>query len=156
MDQNLDAVEDWIGGLIAKLQSAERRKLARAVAVDLRRDNVDRIASQKNPDGSGYTPRKRPPLRSKTGRIKKRAGNMFQKLRRPSYLGVAATELEASVGFANPQVSRIAQVHQQGLRDKVSRQPGSAEVQYPSRILLGFSEDYRERLAELVLKHLQP
>lgn len=156
MDQNLDAVEDWIGGLIANLQPAERRKLARAVAVDLRRDNVDRIASQKNPDGSGYTPRKRAPLRSKTGRIKKRAGNMFQKLRRASYLGVVATENEASVGFANPQVSRIALVHQQGLRDRVSRQSGAPEVQYPSRILLGFSADYRERLADLVLKHLEP
>lgn len=156
MAEDLERLEDWIGGLIGNLQPAERRKLARQVARDLRRDQVDRIGAQKNPDGSAYAPRKRPPLRTKTGRIKRRANAMFQKLRQSGHLRITADDSTAGVGFPNSQVSRIARVHQEGLRDRVSRTPNAPEVIYPKRTLLGFSTNYRERLADLVLNHLKP
>lgn len=161
MAEDLDVLEDWVGGLLAKASPAERRKLARAVATDLRRGQVKRIAEQKNPDGSGFVPRKkREPLRSKAGRLKRQAtqrksGAMFKKLRRASFLGLEATESEASVGFANATVARIARVHQDGLRDKVERRGNAPEVAYPRRQLLGFTDDDRRRLLDLVLAHLQ-
>lgn len=148
-------METWVGGLIAKLEPAARRRLAKAVATDLRRSQVERIAAQQNPDGTPYKPRKRQPLRSKGGRMKRRAGNMFQKLRRPSYLRATSTADDAVVGFANPQVSRIARVHQEGLRDRVARTPDAPEAEYPARVLLGYTDAERERLLDLVLKHLE-
>ncbi|WP_292066003.1 phage virion morphogenesis protein [Brevundimonas sp. UBA7664] len=156
MADELEQLEDWIGGLIQQMQPAERRKLARAVSLDLRRDNVDRIGAQKNPDGSSYTPRKRAPLRSKSGRMKRRADAMFQKLRKPAYLTAAHDESEASIGFPNATVSRVARVHQDGLRDRVARTADAPIVAYPKRVLVGFSPGYRERLADLVLAHLNP
>lgn len=155
MADDLDVLEEWVGALIQKLSAGERRKLARAVSTDLRRESIDRIAAQRNPDGSGFIPRKRPPLRSKTGRIKSRASNMFQKLRRPAYLRADATENEAAVGFPNAQVSRIARVHQDGLRDTVTKKRGAATVRYPSRILLGFTEESRRNLLDRVMAHLE-
>lgn len=148
-------METWVGGLIARLEPAARRKLARAVATDLRRAQVGRIAAQRNPDGSPFAPRKRDPLRSRTGRVKRRAAAMFLKLRRPGYLRASSTPDEAVVGFPNPQVSRIARVHQEGLRDRVSRAPNAPEADYPARQLLGYTDADRERLLDLVMKHLE-
>lgn len=154
MADDLDAAETWVGGLIARLEPAARRRLAQAVAQDLRRAQVERIAAQRNPDGSPFAARKRQPLRARMGRMKRRAGAMFQKLRRPSYLRAAATPDEAVVGFPNAQVSRIARVHQEGLRDRVTRSADAPEAEYPARVLLGYTDADRERLLDLVLEHL--
>lgn len=155
MADELEQFRAYVGGLAASLEPGERIKLARAVARDMRVAQVERIAAQRNPDGSAFAPRKRQPLRSKSGRIKRRAQAMFAKLRRREYLREQATAAEASVGFPNAQVSRIAYVHQLGLRDKVRRTPDSPEVEYPARVLLGFSEDDERRTLDLVLAHLK-
>src|SRR5260363_336760 len=56
------AVEAWMG---ARLQPSARRRLARTLAVALRRSQQSRIAAQRNPDGSAFAPRKaRAPLRA--------------------------------------------------------------------------------------------
>ncbi|WP_369823903.1 phage virion morphogenesis protein [Collimonas sp. OK242] len=44
MTENLRAVEAWVGGLLARLQPAQRRALNRKVAQDLRRSQAQRIA----------------------------------------------------------------------------------------------------------------
>ena len=155
MSEDLEAVEDWVGGLIANLEPPARRQLARAVSIDLRRESSERIAAQKNPDGSSFAPRKAQPLRAKRGRIKRRAAGMFAKLRRPAFLRADATENEAAVGFPNALISRIARVHQEGLRDKVSRKPGAPTATYPARVLLGFNDQTRQRILDTVMKHLQ-
>lgn len=164
MTGDLDVLEDWVGGLIARLAPAERRKLARAVGVDLRRSQAERIAAQKNPDGTAFAPRKRPAkakaaIRSKAGRIKRRAaerqaGPMFRKLRRAGYLKVKASADDVQVGFPAGATSRIARVHQEGLRDRVVRAPGAKVVTYPARVLLGFTDADRQVLLDRVLAHL--
>lgn len=157
MSDDLEQLEAWVGGLMAKLSSAERRTLARQVATDLRRSQVKRITEQRNPDGSRFEPRKRQPaLRSKAGRIKRqaKARAMFPKLRQAGFLKADASASVVSVGFNNPTVARVARVHQFGLRDRVTRQAGAPEVKYPARTLLGFTEEDRARLLDAVLRHL--
>lgn len=162
MDDNLAAFETWIGELVHRLGPAERRKLARAVATDLRRDQAERIAAQQNPDGSAFAPRKKPggAIRARKGQVRRRAearkaGPMFRKLRRANILRAEATPAEASVGFRGAATSRIARVHQEGLRDQVSRDPGAPVIKYPARVLLGFTAAYPGRLLDLVLAHLE-
>ncbi len=58
MADNMEALEEWVGPLLAKLSAKERLKLAKGVATDLRRSQVARIKSQKNPDGSKFKARK--------------------------------------------------------------------------------------------------
>ena len=153
---DLEQLEDWVGGLIAALEPRARRKLALAVARDLKQSQVRRIAAQQNPDGSGFEPRKKQAgrLRSQSGRIR-RSGGMFQKLRKAAYLGHEATAEEASVGFNNATVARVARVHQDGLVDRVSRAKNAPSIRYPSRRLLGFTDDDRQRLLATVLMHLE-
>jgi phage virion morphogenesis protein len=84
------------------------------VATYLRRSQAERIAAQRNPDGSPYEPRK-PRLRNKKGAIRR---TMFEKLRQAKRLRKTATAQSATVTIGG-RSARIARVHQYGLRDKV-------------------------------------
>ena len=76
---DLNALEDWAGGLLAKLSPTERRQLNQGIARNLRRSQQQRIALQQNPDGTPFAPRRsQKALRGKKGRIRRR---MFTKLR---------------------------------------------------------------------------
>lgn len=133
------ALELELGKILAGLTPAARLKLSRSVAADLRRSQSARIAAQKDPDGSAFAPRK---LREQRGRIKRKAaGPMFRKLRQSRWLSARATPDEAMAGFASATASRIARVHQLGLRDRVSREPKAPEATYPERRLLGFTAE---------------
>lgn len=166
MSEDLQQLEAWAAGMLEAMSAAERRKLAKQVATDLRRSQAARIAAQKNPVGSAYAPRKpkkAAPIRSRQGRIRKaaaarkaprRAGAMFRKLRTAAWLTQEATAEEASVGFRSATAARVARVHQLGLRDKVSKGPRAPEVTYPARVLLGFTEADRAMLLDRVLARL--
>lgn len=162
LDQ-LAAFEREIGAMIGRLDPAERRQMAREIGIELRRSQIERIAAQKNPDGSSYAPRKprdqsRAPLRSKSGRIKRKAANraMFAKLRKARFLQMRATEDEVSVGYLSATVARVARVHQLGLRDRVTRDPGGPEADYPARELLGFTASDPGRIMGLIMARLAP
>lgn len=147
---NLDALEDWAGPLLRKLEPAGRAKLARTVAQQLRRSQQQRIQVQRNPDGTPFAPRREHKLREKQGRVKKKA-KMFQKLRSSSYLKAKGDARSLSVGFAG-RIARIARVHQYGLRDRIA--PRGPQAQYEVRELLGFTPGDQELLKDLVLAHL--
>lgn len=51
-------LERWTAPLIAKLSPSSRRSLMRKIAVEVRREQSDRIKAQRAPDGTAYTPRK--------------------------------------------------------------------------------------------------
>ncbi|ENK1089501.1 phage virion morphogenesis protein [Citrobacter freundii] len=131
---NLHKVDEWLTALLANLEPAARQRMMRELAQDLRRNQQNNIRLQRNPDGSGYEPRK-VTARTKKGRIKRQ---MFSKLRTAKYLKTAASTDTASVQFAG-QVQRIARVHHYGLRDRVSRR--GPEVQYTERRLLGVNSE---------------
>ena len=59
---------------------------------------------------------------------------------------------DAAVVEFTGKVQRIAQIHQLGLKDRPN--PHAQDVQYPERQLLGFSQDDKQFVEELVIKHL--
>lgn len=149
MADNLHALEDWAGALLARLEPKERRQLNQRIARDLRRNQQRRIAAQKNPDGTPYAPRKsRQNLRSKQGRIKQK---MFTKLRQARHLKLQSTASSIGIAFMG-RTARLARVHQYGLRDRPGR--GQDDVQYNARELLGFADADLDMIRDSLLDHL--
>ena len=149
MDNELDALENWVEPLLQRLGNTERRKLTRTIAVGLRRRQADRIKAQKNPDGTPFEKRK-PRKGGKRGHIKRQAA-MFNKLRQLRQMKVSSNADSATVGFAG-KAGRIARIHQEGELARVA--PGGPLYQYPIRRLLGFSNDDREWVLDLLKDHL--
>lgn len=151
MADDLRALEDWAGALLAKLEPKQRRQLNQGIARKLRRSQQQRIAAQRNPDGTPYAPRKaRQPLRSKQGRVKQK---MFTKLRQARHLKLQSTAGSIAIGFLG-RTSRLARVHQYGLRDRPGK--GQADVQYSRRELLGFTDADLDMIRDELLAHLAP
>lgn len=148
-DADLTLLEDWVDSLLLAVSPAGRRRVAQSVAIALRRGQQQRIADQRNPDGTPYVPRKTRRLRNKAGRIKR--GKMFAKLQTTKYVKTSATADSAVVAFAG-RVARIARVHQYGLTDHVT--PDGPRVRYPKRELLGFSSGDRELVRDVLLRRL--
>ncbi|WP_209644851.1 phage virion morphogenesis protein [Cronobacter sakazakii] len=144
---DLQRVDDWLAALLANLEPAARSRMMRQLAQELRRRQQQNIRLQRNPDGSGYEPR-RVTTRSKKGRIKRQ---MFAKLRTNKYLKTAASADSASVQF-DGSVQRIARVHHYGLRDRVSR--NGPVIRYAERRLLGVTEKINRDVQDLLLQWL--
>ncbi|MFV4758097.1 phage virion morphogenesis protein [Citrobacter freundii] len=144
---NLHKVDEWLTALLAKLEPTERQRMMRELAQELRRNQQNNIRLQRNPDGSGYEPRK-VTARTKKGRIKRQ---MFSKLRTTKYLKTAANADSASVQFEG-KVQRIARVHHYGLRDRVSRK--GPEVVYAERRLLGFNKTIEDSINDILTEWL--
>jgi len=150
MSDQLDDLSSWLTPLISRLEPTDRSKLARTLAQQLRRSQQQRIIAQRNPDGSAFAPRKQRDLRGKVGRIKRKA-KMFTKLRTARYIQARGNAAEATVSFAG-RITRIARVHQYGLRDRAEK--GAPDVQYPQRELLGLSDTERAFIRDQLLAHL--
>lgn len=146
---DLAPLDAYCSGLLASLQPSARRQLARQIATGMRASQAKRIASQHNPDGSPYAPRKLQKFRSKKGGIRR---TMFAKMRTAKYLKTEASPNAAVVTFA-AEVQRIAKVHQLGLRDKVNRRR-NLEADYAVRELLGITRTDVELVEDLVITHL--
>lgn len=142
---NLHKVDAWLAALLANLEPAARQRMMRELAQELRRNQQNNIRLQRNPDGSGYEPRK-VTARTKKGRIKRQ---MFTKLRTAKYLKTAASAESASVQFGG-KVQRIARVHHYGLRDRVSRK--GPEVRYTERKLIGINDEIRNSIEDILLR----
>lgn len=149
MADDLQALEDWVAPLLARLETKERRRLARSVARDLRRSQRERIKSQTNPDGTPYAPRKPQKWRARQGSIRRQA--MFGKLSTAKWLKATTRGDSAVVGFFG-NVARLARTHQYGLRDRVDRD--GPTIAYPQRELLGFTEADRRLILDSLLTHL--
>ncbi|EOD3511303.1 phage virion morphogenesis protein [Cronobacter sakazakii] len=144
---NLQKMDDWLTALLANLEPAVRKRMMRELAQQLCRNQQNNIRLQRNPDGTGYEPR-RVTARTKKGRIKRQ---MFTKLRTTKYLKTAASADSASVQF-DGQVQRIARVHHYGLRDRVSRK--GPEVRYAERQLLGVNDEVETLTRDILLRWL--
>lgn len=60
MADDLTALEDWAGALLAKLKPRQRLALNREISRGLRQRQKKRINAQRNPDGTTYKVRKQP------------------------------------------------------------------------------------------------
>jgi phage virion morphogenesis protein len=145
---DLAAFDTRLTALISATLPAARRTLARTIADRLRASQAKRIAGQLNPDGTPYAERKTR-LRRKKGFVRRQ---MFVKLRTSQWMKVEATPESAVVTFV-AQVQHMAQVHQEGLRDRVNRR-GGPEIKYPERKLLGLTEAEVADIEDAVLAHL--
>lgn len=150
MAADLSALEDWAGALLAKLNATERRKLNQDIARELRKSQQQRIAEQRNADGSAYAPRKpRKNLRGKAGHLKRR--KMFMKLRQAKHLKLQSTADSIAIGFGG-RSAQLARVHQYGLRDRPGR--GAPDTQYDRRELLGLTDADLDLIRDRLLEHL--
>lgn len=153
MSDDLHALEAWAGALLAKLQPAQRRAINHKVAIDLRRNQAQRIKAQQGPDGAAYPARKRrKEFKGKSGRIKRQKASMFSKIRTVKYLKVHADPGQLTVGFVG-KVMHVARVHQYGLPDKVAKK--GPTYNFPARPLLGITEGDITLIRELLLHHLE-
>lgn len=150
MADALDALEDWAGPVLRALEPAQRKALAANLARRLRRSQQQRIATQKNPDGTAYVPRKPRELRGKAGHIKRRA-EMFRKLRTARYMRAKGDAQAITLSFAG-RIARIARVHQYGLKDRAA--PGAPDVRYAARALFGFTEADLDLIRDGLLEHI--
>lgn len=144
---NLHKVDEWLAALLANLEPAARQRMMRELAQVLRRSQQNTIRLQRNPDGSGYEPRK-VTARTKKGRIKLQ---MFSKLRTTKYLKTAASADSASVQFEG-KVQRIARVHHYGLLDIVNFR--GVRIRYKERRLLGRNTKIDELIRNVLIKNL--
>ncbi|MGY1917822.1 phage virion morphogenesis protein [Pseudomonas tolaasii] len=150
MADKLEALETWAAGLLEQLQPAARNRVARSIGQELRRSQQKRVQTQINPDGSKFAPRKKRNLRGKQGRIQRKV-EMFKKLRTASYMKARGDSNAVTVGFTG-RISRIARVHQYGLKDRAER--GAVEVLYDRREILGFNEDSLNLIKDSLITHL--
>jgi phage virion morphogenesis protein len=114
----------------------------------LQQGQARRIGAQLNPDGTPFQPRK-PQLRPQNGTLRRKA--MFTALRRAKFLRTDADDKSFWVGFTG-RASRIASIHQYGLRDRPSLR--AKPVTYPARELLGDTPADRENLLDILFDHL--
>ncbi|HEY2452315.1 MAG TPA: phage virion morphogenesis protein [Scandinavium sp.] len=141
----LTALQERLAGLIASLSPAARRQMAADIAKKLRTSQQKRIKRQQAPDGKPYAARKRQPVRSKKGRIKR---EMFAKLRTNRFMKAKGGDSAAVVEFTG-KVQRMTRVHQFGLKDRPNR--NSRDVQYEARQLLGFTRDDEQMVEQLII-----
>lgn len=145
----LQPLEAKLQGLIAQLSLPARKQLSRSLGRKLAQSQRQRIARQQNPDGTAFEPRK-VQARRKKGKIKART--MFAKLKNAQRMKLTTTANGIEIGYQG-QNAHIARIHQFGLKAKVNPKM-NWKVQYPQRELLGFSEQDRQLVEELVIKHL--
>jgi len=149
MSADLEDIQDWAAAILAQLSPSERKRVNRAVAMELRRNETQRIASQQNPDGAPFAPRRaRKNLRGKKGQVRRK---MFARLRTAKHLRINVSETEAKVGYTG-RAARIAWIHQSGGTDRPSAK--QAPVRYPRRRLLGFTDASRAKVMDVLIAHL--
>jgi phage virion morphogenesis protein len=71
VEAELERLDGWIGGLLAGLSPASRNTATRKIASLLRGKQAQRIAAQRNPDGSAFDPRKAPSAKKPSNRALK-------------------------------------------------------------------------------------
>lgn len=144
---DINKLDTWLATLMSNVEPEGRKRMMRDLVQQLRRTQQKNIKLQRNPDGSGYTPR-RVTAHSKKGRIKRQ---MFTRLRTTKYLRVSSSVNTASVQFVS-SVQRIARIHHYGLRDNVSRR--GPTVRYAERRLLGINVTLEQNIQLILCDYL--
>lgn len=167
MADDFAPLDQLVDGLLEGIEPGPRRRLATTIATDLRSANARRIKANVTPDGAAMAPRKGPARKKGKGPSlhrgsakvqgsaarKAKMGLMFQRAAGPSILRREATENEARVGFPGA-MARVMAVHHFGLRDTVTRDPGSPEVTYAARPVIGMNDADRARVFDKVIASL--
>lgn len=132
-------LQDWLNTIGQSISPDQRKRLMQKIAQGLRLRTRQRIASQREPSGQAFIPRKR----NQRGRIRRDA--MFAKL--PKKLKTEYSSDHAAVGLKGRD-AQVARVHQLGLSDRPNRRQNP--IRYPVRELVGFSDDDRAWVAQQI------
>jgi phage virion morphogenesis protein len=151
MTNQLDALEDWAAGLLGQLEPVSLNKLVRSIGKALRRSQQLRITAQQNPNGSKYALRKQRGLRNKQGRMKRKL-KLFKKLGTGRFLKMHNDQSEIIMGFTG-RISRIARVHQFGLKDRAEH--NAPYVNYDTREILGLAQSDLNLIRETLAKNIK-
>ena len=89
-------------------------------------------------------------MRGKQDRIRHKA-EMFKKLLTATYMKARGDSNAVTAGFTG-RVSRIARVHQFGLKDRTERE--APEVCHEQREVLGFTEEDLDSIRDGLPRHL--
>lgn len=151
---DLDALEPWLGGLLAKTQPRERMALARAVGQIMRQFNAARVMANVEPDGTPMAPRipKKP---RKSGKARKgKPGRMFKRIELARNMMVQPSADDVTLSF-KPRIAQTAKEHHFGLEAPVDRRiRNSIRVRYKARRLLGIAAMDREAMLGKVMDWL--
>ncbi|HHQ4468335.1 TPA: phage virion morphogenesis protein [Aeromonas veronii] len=143
----LSRLTSWADGLLASMEPAARRQLAADMARKLRDSQASRIRTNIQPDGSPMTLRKpQPKLKKGRGRLRRK---MFFKISSKTWLKASATPSQVVVEFVGT-ARRLATIHHYGLKDRIK----GREISYPTRELLGITEQELDQLENTLLAHL--
>lgn len=153
MDNEFAQLDSWLARYAATLTPPARKKLMMAMMRELRRANAQRIASNVDPDGEKFAPRK-----PRAARKKRAPGGktMFRKLRLARNMKIKASADEGEIGFGNRRVEATAAEHHYGLEGRVgkSRDGRTIMTRYAERRLLGFGRDDLRRAMDAAIDHI--
>jgi len=135
VDPNIDVLTTFLYNIERKLEPAQQRKLLKAIANHLRKQNLRRIKRNVEPDGKAM-------IRRKRGSAK-----MFRKL--GNYIKTDVGDNETDVGFEG-FFDHIATNHQLGLEIRTKRYRFTLD----KRILLGLSTKDLFDVKQLIAQHL--
>lgn len=141
LDELASALPKWATAIASQLNNKERKKINRAVAVEMRAANRDRIRAQTDPDGGRFVS----PLKSSNS-------PMFRELTKARHLKFKATSRYAQIGFQG-NAARIARIHHEGQRSTV-RPDSSKKFPYPERPLIGISDADRHIIIRVLRNSL--
>lgn len=135
------ALPEWATAIASQLDSKERKKVNRAIAVELRAANRERIRAQTDPDGSRFVS----PLKFSNS-------PMFRELTKARHFKFKATDRHAQIGFKG-SAAKIARIHHEGQRSTV-RPDSSKKFPYPARELIGIANADRRIIIRILRESL--
>ena len=164
-EQGLEALEPWLGGIMARLAPGQQMMLARRVGRLLRMANAARVMANVEPDGTPMQPRKTKTGHARKGQkgirgktpIRQRGGKgaMFRRIELARNMVVIPGPGEVVLTF-KPRVAETAAVHHFGEVAPVDpRIPNSIRTRYPARRLLGFGAGDSEAILAAAMAFLE-
>lgn len=152
---DLDALEPWLGGLLAKTEPRQRLALARNVGQIMRRFNAARVMANVEPDGKAMAPRNPKKPRKGKKQAKGKAARMFKRIELARNMQVQPSADEVALSF-KPRIDQTAKEHHFGLEGPVDRRiRNSIRVRYKARRLLGFGPGDRDAMLAEVMAWLE-
>lgn len=155
-DEDLSRLDEWLGGIIAGLGPAERRRAAIKLGQQLRRANAARIAANDDPDGTPMEGRR--PRLDREGNAVRSRGKMFRGMRAIRNWTINADEDGVEIAPVGGLVARIAQTNHFGETATVGRLRGGRKIRhrYAQRRFLGFGPDDEHLILDVAADLIEP
>lgn len=141
LNQLGSALPEWVSGIASQLDNKQLRKVNRALAVEMRKVNRERIRSQIDPEGRRFIK----PLQAKNN-------PMFREITKARHLKFNATSRYAQTGFRG-NAAHIARIHHEGRLSQV-RPDSPKKYPYPERPLLGISDADKHIITRVLREQL--